>query len=80
MQLSTFAFDDQVVRVVHRDGEPWFVGRDVGRALQLDNHNQALGTLDDDERGSVLMTPSGPGGPQTMIIISEPGVYRLVFR
>lgn len=78
--LQNFAFEDHLVRVVERDDEPWFVGKDVCEALAIKNHNDALSTLDDDEKGVATTDPLSRGGPQEMIVVSEPGVYRLVFR
>lgn len=77
--LINFAFEDNLVRVIERDGEPWFAGKDVCGALGLSgpaaNH---LRNLDEDEKG--MYTIHTLGGDQSMIVISEPGVYRLVFR
>ncbi|WP_209002119.1 BRO-N domain-containing protein [Stappia albiluteola] len=75
--LQPFVFEDQLVRVIDREGEPWFVGMDVCRALDISKHRDALSRLDTDERGSVVV--DSLGGPQETTIISEPGVYRLVF-
>ena len=79
-QVSIFDFEDESVRSVLIDGEPWFVGKDVCRCLGIADHNQALDRLDDDERlgGYNVPTQSDRGG-RTAIVISEPGVYRLVF-
>ena len=76
--LRNFAFEDHLVRVVTRDGEPWFAGKDVCGALGIKDHHQALEKLDPDERGGYSVPT--PMGEQSMIVISEPGVYRLVFR
>jgi len=83
--IQNFAFEEHLVRVVDRDGEPWFVGKDVCKVLGIQKHHQALNALDEDERGTCIVgTPSGSqghgGGGQSMITVSEPGVYRLVFR
>ena len=82
--MQNFAFEEHLVRVVERDGEPWFVGKDVCAALGIKNHNDALADLDDDEKGVATTDPLSPsvrgGGPQETVIVSEPGVYRLVFR
>ena len=65
------------VRVVMKDGEPWFVVADVGRILELTNVRMSLANLDDDEKGvSNIYTP---GGEQQMSIVNEPGLYRLIF-
>lgn len=76
-QLIPFAFEEHLVRVVSRDDEPWFVGKDVCRVLDIKNESHALGRLDDDERAEVAI--SDPSGTKYAIAISEPGVYRLCF-
>lgn len=76
--IIPFAFEDSLVRTVVKDGEPWFVGADVCRILEIRDHRQALEKLDDDERGRCSVPT--PGGVQEVIAISEPGLYRLIFR
>ncbi len=74
--IQNFAFEDQLVRSLTIDGAPWFVGRDLCNVLSITNHQLALETLDEDERGGCSIPT--PGGDQSMIIVSEPGVYRLL--
>jgi len=74
---AVFAFESTVVRVVTIDGEPWFVGNDVCKALGISDARQAVDRLDDDERG-VCIVPT-PSGNQKMRCINEPGLYRLIF-
>lgn len=38
------------VRVVERDGKPWFVAADVCKALEIANSRDALTRIDDDKR------------------------------
>ena len=38
------------VRVVERDGAPWFVVADVCKALEIANNRDALTRSDDDKR------------------------------
>lgn len=66
------------IRAIEIGGEPWFVGKDVARALGYSNTKDALGRHVDDEdrRGSRIPTPSGT---QEMTIINESGVYSLIF-
>lgn len=52
--LFTFPETGQRVRVVEGpDGEPWFVGKDVCRCLELDNVGQTLTHLDNDEKAVI---------------------------
>lgn len=76
-EIIPFDFEEQAVRVVTRDGEPWFVAADVCRVLEIANRADAVGRLDDDERDAVGITDT-IGRDQKMSIISESGLYALV--
>ena len=65
------------IRFVWKGKEIWFVAADVCRALGLKDVHVAIRKLDDDEKGRYLIP--NPYGVQEMTIISEPGLYRLVF-
>lgn len=75
--LQSFSFDDELVRVVMRDGEPWFVAADACRVLGIQNVSQALENFDDDEKG--IASGYTLGGQQQLLVVSEPGLYRLIF-
>lgn len=81
MQASNivpFMFEASAVRVImSSSGAPWFVGVDVCNALGLANSRDALARLDADEKG--VANADTPGGTQQVVMVSEPGVYRLVF-
>lgn len=84
---STFNFGARPVRIVMRDGEPWFSAADVCSALEVKNYRDAARHLDDDERGVVLTdTPArnqhGPirGQFEQMLVVNESGLYALVLR
>lgn len=66
------------VRVVMREGEPWFVAKDVCDCLELENYKTSVALLDDDEKGVHSMDT--PGGAQNHSIISESGLYSLILR
>jgi len=79
--IQNFAFEEKLVRVVEHEGASWFVGVDVCRALELAKPENALLSLDDDERYTLTEGVVSEGaGRSARIIVSEPGVYRLVFR
>jgi prophage antirepressor-like protein len=71
------SFEDQLVRSVMRDEEPWFIGNDVSKALGYRDAANAMRNLDDDEKGTQIV--STLGGDQMLTIVSEPGVFRLIF-
>lgn len=64
------------VRVIMRDGEPWFVAKDVCTCLEIANVSDACSRLDEDERG--IVSTDTPSGKQEMLIVSEPGLYSLI--
>ena len=76
--LQVFAFGDSLVRTTMKDGEPWWIARDVCAVLDIKNPRDAVLDLDDDEKG-VAITDT-PGGPQEMTTVSESGLYSLIFR
>ena len=79
MSLIPFEYSGQQVRVIDRDGDPWFIAKDACDVLGLDNVGQALAGLDDDERGFITIADGTPGNPNRAIV-SEPGLYSLILR
>jgi len=73
--ITIFNYHRDEVRVVMRDGEPWWVARDVCGILGLRNTSLAVERCLDDEKG--ICSVYTPGGNQDMLVVSEPGVYRL---
>lgn len=77
--LIPFSFDEShAVRVVIVDGAPWFVAADVAAALEYRDAFNMIRVLDDDEKGTQIV--STPGGDQQMQIINESGLYSAVLR
>ncbi|MEG3877896.1 BRO family protein [Microcoleus sp. herbarium7] len=74
--LSVFEFDSKGVRIVIREGNPWFVAKDICLILEIKNVADALTRLDDDEKG--IVSTDTPGGKQDTAIVSESGMYALV--
>lgn len=65
------------VRVLEREGGPWFVGKDVASILGYTNTRKAVRDHVDEEdrREERIVTPSGE---QTAAVINESGVYSLI--
>lgn len=65
------------VRTIERDGEPWFVGKDVAITLGYkDTVNALKSHVDTEDKGGWRITT--PYGIQEMTIINESGLYSLV--
>ena len=81
--FMSFIFDEAQVRI-HQDekGMLWFVAKDVCDILGIANASDSVATLDEDERGSIAITDgtSPLGGNPNMLIVSESGLYALIFR
>ena len=82
-EIMPFRFGESVVRVItDENGEPWFVAKDVCRVLGLENNRDAVSSLDEDEKITVANPDGNPraGIPHRYVVISESGLYALVFR
>ena len=66
------------VRVVMYGGEPWFVGKDVCDCLGTATKDIPA-ILDEDER-DVDSIEDVAGRVQSMVVVSEPGLYSLILR
>lgn len=75
-QLQQFMYGHQEMRTLNIDGEPWFVAKDVCEVLDIVNSRDAIGRLDDDEKGVVLTDTLG--GRQNVATVNEYGLYSLI--
>lgn len=78
-KVFTFNENNKPIRVELVDGEPWFVAKDVCDALGIEKYRDAIGRLDEDEKGCPV-TVDTLGGPQKMAAVNESGLYNLIFQ
>ena len=79
MNLTQFQFDSNEVRVITDDaGETWFVASDVAYALDYRDAYNATRFLDEDEKGTQIV--STPSGEQNMLVINESGLYACILK
>lgn len=77
-ELQNFNFEGNTVRTVIIDNEPYFVGKDVAEILGYKRTADAVrGHVDDEDKLTRQFTDSGQN--RDMIIITESGVYSLIF-
>lgn len=78
-ELQLFNFENNQVRTLLINNEPWFVGKDVAEILGYSKARNAIATHvdDDDKKGAPIQ--GDLGGTQEMTVINESGVYALVF-
>lgn len=83
-QLSTFNFENQSIRALVINNEPWFVAKDLCDTLGITNPSKAILNLDDDEKmistDSNLKLGSAGNGAQSLALVSESGMYTLILR
>ena len=72
-----FEFDATLVRTIAREGQAWFVAKDVCDILGIDDPSMAVDRLEDDEtrKASIGTTV----GTREMLIVSESSMYSLIF-
>lgn len=66
------------VRTVEKNGEPWFVGKDVAEKLGYSKARNAIAAHVDAEDKKDAPIQGDHGGIQKMTIINESGLYSLV--
>jgi anti-repressor protein len=75
--LIPFSYNEKQVRVIEKDSEPWFVATDVCDLLDISNPSDAISRLSETMKG--VASTDTLGGNQNCRIISEAGLYKLVF-
>ena len=65
------------IRIIEKDGEPWFVGKDIAEALGYQNTRDALNKhTDSGDKADVAIHDGSQN--RNMTIINESGLYSLV--
>ena len=77
-EVIPFSFEKKQVRTLLVDDQPWFVASDVAAALCYRDAFNMNRNLDDDEKGTQIV--STPGGDQEMLAINESGLYSAILR
>ena len=76
-EIQVFEYSNNPIRTVMRDGEPWWVLKDVCEVLGISNHKMTVQRLDPDEVSLTDLTDS-MGRQQATTIINESGLYSLI--
>ncbi|WLW59818.1 BRO family protein [Achromobacter aegrifaciens] len=75
-EVSPFNFGEHPVRVVMRDGQPWFVAQDAMASLEYAANSKpakVMAHIPEEWKG--VNPIHTPGGEQQMLCLSEPGLY-----
>ncbi|WP_418562923.1 BRO family protein [Phascolarctobacterium faecium] len=69
------------VRIITKDGEPWFVGKEIAEKLGYSNSRKALADhVKDNHKNTVTIRDGITRGNPNQVIIDEAGFYSLVLR
>lgn len=71
--MLPFVYQENQVRVVKIDEEPWFVAKDLCDVLEIKNPTQAINRLDADERAMFNIGRQGDAN-----VVNESGMYSLI--
>lgn len=66
------------MRTLVKDGDPWFVGKDVAEILGYSNTRDAMAKHVDDEDKNTVAIRDGIQGNPNVTIINESGLYSLI--
>lgn len=78
-EIKIFNYNNSRVRTIQKDGEPWFVLKDVCGVLDISNHKMTAQRLDVDEVSQTYLIDS-LGRQQETTIINESGLYNVILR
>lgn len=73
-----YKFENNRVRMVVIDDQPYFVGKDVAKALGYKKTRNALSVHVDNEDKKGALIQGDLGGKQEMTVINESGLYSLI--
>ena len=78
-KLTTFNFERNNVRIIDKDGNPWFVLSDICKILTIDHIKDTANRLEIDEVGQTEVIDR-LGRTQKAYIINESGLYSVILR
>ena len=77
-EMFSFYFGADKIRGIVRNSKPWILAKDICDAIEIANSRDALKSIPEDELVSLKATSGGQS--REMNFLSEPGMYRLLFR
>ena len=78
-ELQILKYNAAEVRMIIKDGTPWWVLRDVCNALGLSNSRIVADRLDEDDVSQTYITDS-LGRKQQTTVVNESGLYNVILR
>ena len=82
-ELKIFNYENANVRTTVRNGEIWFVLKDVCEVLGIHNSKMVATRLDDDEKAAIRLADTRSDSSNQMrnfIAVNESGLYKVILR
>ena len=78
-KIQAFSFEEEEVRTLSINNEPYFVGKDITEILGYSNSRKALiDHVDEEDKGVTKCDTLG--GKQDLTVINESGLYSLILK
>lgn len=75
--LQTWNYESSEIRTIQKDGEPWFVGKDVATVLGYSNTRDAIARHVDEEDKAGVGIHDG-SQMREVVVVNESGLYSLI--
>lgn len=79
-EMQVFNFNQQQVRTVIKDGELWWIVKDICDILGLTNPTEVCKRVDDEDKYTLSITEGGSIGNSQFNIVNESGLYNIIFQ
>lgn len=80
-ELQVFSYEGNEIRTIQRNGEPWWVLKDVCVVLEIGNSRDVTTRLDEDEKAAVDIIDTSSNGTtqrRSVTVVSESGLYSTI--
>lgn len=79
--LTIFNYAEKEVKTItDKNGEPWFIAKDVCNILDISNSRDAVSKLKDSQKKLMSIQLDGWSQARNVTIINEIGLYKLIMR
>ena len=83
-ELKVFTYENSEIRTIQKEGETWWVLKDVCDALEIGNPSMVADRLDNDEKATInlntLSQTEGIRGNPNATAVNESGLYNVILR
>ena len=79
--VQEFLYENSPIRMIERNGETWWVLKDICKLLSIENHKNITKRLEEDEVGTFeLPHPQSKEKKLEMLCVNESGLYSVILR